>query len=208
MIQYYDSVAIEQLEKIFRANLINGISGYKPANLIGSISKKGEANLAIFSSVIHLGANPALLGLIVRPASVPRHSYENMKETGFFTINHIHENFAEKAHFTSAKFDRGVSEFAACKLSEEYLNDFIAPYVKESTIKIGLKLVDEIPIKLNNTILMIGKIEHIYVPKEIISETGNVALDVVNDVAIAGLESYYKVSKLATFPYAKVSNII
>lgn len=200
---HYTQSEIEGLEKIYRANLLNAISGYKPANLIGTISKSGQTNLAIFSSVIHLGANPALLGLIVRPAKVPRHSYENMKETGFFTINHIHKNFVEKAHFTSAKFDRNVSEFDVCKLNAEFQSGFLAPFVKESKIKIGLKLVDEIPIKLNETILMIGKIEHIFFPAEIVGIDGNMNVDQIENIAISGLESYYLPTKLASFPYAK-----
>lgn len=159
---HYSNLEIENLEKIFRANLINSISGYKSANLIGTISKCGTTNLAIFSSVVHLGANPALLGLIVRPAKVARHSYENMKDTGYFTINHVHENFVEKAHYTSAKFDRNDSEFDKCKLTPQFHEGFLAPFVKESKIKIGLQLVDQIPISLNETILMIGKIIHIF----------------------------------------------
>lgn len=207
MTKYYNSASIENLEKIYRANLLNSLSGYKPANLIGTKSADGKPNLAIFSSVVHLGASPPLLGLIIRPASVPRHTYENMKETGYFTINHVHEKFVAQAHYTSAKLDRNVSEFDACHLTEEYNNDFLAPFVKESKIKLGLQLVDEIPIKLNNTILMIGKIVQIYLPSYLVSENGNVALDDVNDVAIAGLESYYKVSKLASFSYAKADSL-
>lgn len=207
MTQFYSFSEIEKLDKIYRANLINSISGLKPANLIGTKSASGQTNLAIFSSVIHLGANPALLGLIVRPAMVQRHSYENMRETGFFTINHVQKDITKKAHYTSAKFDKNISEFDACGLTAEFQNDFFAPFVKECSIKIGLKLVDEIPIKLNGTILMIGKIEQIYFPHEIISETGNLDLDAAQSVCASGLESYYLPKKLAEFPYAKVDKL-
>ena len=72
---------IEELEKIYRINLINSCSGYKSANLIGTVSKKGEENLAIFSSITHLGSNPPLLGFFLRPTEiVPRHTYLNIKE--------------------------------------------------------------------------------------------------------------------------------
>ena len=49
---------ILQFEKLYRTNLFNSLSGFKSANLIGTISKEGKTNLAIFSSVIHVGANP------------------------------------------------------------------------------------------------------------------------------------------------------
>jgi flavin reductase (DIM6/NTAB) family NADH-FMN oxidoreductase RutF len=83
---------ILEMEKIFRLNFVNSIPGYKSANLIGTKSKAGVSNLAVFSSVVHLGSNPPLLGFM-RPAVVPRDTYQNIKETGKFTINHIHDDF-------------------------------------------------------------------------------------------------------------------
>ena len=43
---------INNLDKISRLNLINSITGYKPANLIGTKSLSGDTNLAIFSGKI------------------------------------------------------------------------------------------------------------------------------------------------------------
>ena len=79
----------DDLQKFYRINLINSCTGYKSANLIGSISKDGVENVAVFSSITHLGSNPAMLGYILRPTTVPRNTYKNIKETGFFTVNHI-----------------------------------------------------------------------------------------------------------------------
>jgi flavin reductase (DIM6/NTAB) family NADH-FMN oxidoreductase RutF len=206
--KHFTSEDFGKLEKIERANLINSVSGYKSANLIGTISASKQTNLAIFSSVIHIGANPPLIGLIMRPiGEVPRHTYENIKETGVYTINHVHRSFVEKAHFTSAKFDREISEFAACKLSEEYLQSFAAPFVKESKIKIGLKFAGEIPIKLNKTILIIGEIEHLILPENALLENGNVNLNAVEDVCISSLDTYHEVKEIAQFPFARPNNL-
>ena len=148
---------IKALDKVFRLNLINSITGYKPANLIGTISEQGTTNLAIFSSAIHLGSDPALIGCIMRPHTVPRHTYENILATGSYTMNHVHESYTKQAHDTSAKFDRNESEFRGTGLNEEYLDDFPAPFVAESPIKVALTLVEEIPIKINQTNLLIGE---------------------------------------------------
>ena len=86
--------------KIPKINLINSCMGYKSANLIGTQSKDGSTNLAIFSSVTHLGSDPALLGFIVRPTTVPRHTYANIKETEYLTVNSITETMIEEAHHT------------------------------------------------------------------------------------------------------------
>ncbi len=205
LLQHYTQSDIEALERIFRANLINSASGFKPANLIGSRDAAGQTNLAIFSSVIHLGANPALLGFIQRPVGAESHTYKNIKESGYFTINHIQESFVDKAHQTSARYPKEISEFEACALAPVFLDGFQAPYVAESTIKIGLRFVQEIPIALNHTILMIGQIEHVYVPKALIAAAGNILLEDAQDVCIAGLDTYFKVSKLVQLPYAKHS---
>jgi flavin reductase (DIM6/NTAB) family NADH-FMN oxidoreductase RutF len=194
---------IDALDKIYRANLINSITGYKPANLIGTVSKEGITNLTIISSVFHMGSNPPLIGFMQRPVTVRRDTYDNIKETDYYTINHVHGEFIEKAHQTSARFDKDVSEFEACDISEQYLNDFIAPYVKESKVKIGMKLVEEIPIVHNGTILMIGEIVDIHLPDQCLEKDGNLDLNLVNDVCISGLSTYHKVSHKASFSYAK-----
>jgi flavin reductase (DIM6/NTAB) family NADH-FMN oxidoreductase RutF len=110
---------IEEMSKIYRLNLINSVTGYKSAHLLGTISIEGNENLAIFSSVIHLGSNPAIIGFILRPTTVPRHTYENIKSTGVFTLNAIHKNQIADAHHTSAKYPKGVSEFNQTELISE-----------------------------------------------------------------------------------------
>ena len=206
--KHYTAKELGGLEKYTRINLINTISGYKPANLIGTISENKQTNLAIFSSVLHLGTNPPLFGFITRPPTeVPRHTYENIKETGVYTINHIHESFIENAHYTSAKFDRGTSEFAACRLTEEYVENFAAPFVKESVIKLGLKFVEEVPIKLNGTILIIGELEHLLLPENALPEDGNLDLNAAGDVCISGLDGYHAVEKAVRFPFARPKNV-
>ena len=44
---HFSKKDIEGLEKIYRLNLINSCTGYKSANLLGSIDNEGNTNLAI-----------------------------------------------------------------------------------------------------------------------------------------------------------------
>ena len=205
--KHIDATEIQGFEKVFRANLINSLSGLKPANLIGTTSQDGQTNLAIFSSVIHLGADPALLGFIQRPLGEQSHTYKNIKETGYYTINHIQEHIVEQAHYTAARFSREESEFEACCLTPEYLAQFHAPFVQESLVKIGMRFKQEIPLTINNTILMIGQIEHVFLPEHVVLDKGNLALDETAAVCVSGLDTYYRVSKLAQFPYSKTTNL-
>ena len=58
----YTKKQIKELDRISRLKIINSVSGIKPANLIGTINSKKKTNLAVISSVVHLGSNPPLLG--------------------------------------------------------------------------------------------------------------------------------------------------
>ena len=110
---------IEELPRVKRLNIINSITGIKPANLIGSINQKKKSNLAIFSSVVHLGSNPALIGFILRPeGKVRRHTYENILANNYYTINHLPNSKTENGHYTSAKFHSEESEFKHCNFIE------------------------------------------------------------------------------------------
>ena len=111
---------INKLDKVKRLKLINSITGVKSANLIGTKSNDGITNLAIFSSVVHLGSKPPLLGFITRTSQkVKRNTLENIISTKKYTINQIQKEFIKKAHYTSAKFSENESEFKMCNLNEE-----------------------------------------------------------------------------------------
>jgi len=205
---YLSKSDIENSPKRKRINLINSISGIKPGNLIGTKSNSGQSNLAIFSSVVHLGSQPGYFGFFSRPdAEVRRHTYENIKENGYFTINHIHSDIVEKGHYTSAKFDAAISEFDACQLTEEYFHDFKAPFVQESQLKFGLKRVETIEVKSTNTIMVVGEIQHLIIADELVDEQGNIDLGSLNTVGISGLDTYYSLKKIAQFPYARVETV-
>ena len=203
----YTKEDIEQLDRITRLKIINSSTGIKPANLIGTINNMGQTNLAIFSSVVHLGSNPALLGFISRPrTSEVGHTYKNILENGYYTINHIHQEFIKNAHYTSAKFDAEISEFERCGLTEHYIKNFTAPFVKESSFKIGLRFKEAIDIKLNGTVLMIGEIENIILPDEAMVDN-DIDLEVTNGVGISGLNSYYSLRKIEKHPYVRINEV-
>ena len=196
------------MNRLDRLNLINSITGIKPANLIGTKSKDGRENLAIFSSVLHLGSNPGLLGFVTRPTGdVRRDTYENIQETHVYTINHVPFDLAANAHYTSAKFDQGVSEFDKCQFTPIYWPDFKAPFVKESPVQIGLHLVEEIPIQSNGPILMVGQIDFIQLQDEMIEDHFHLNLEQSGSAGISGLNTYYRLKKEQDFPYARVSEL-
>ena len=199
---------IETLPRIKRINIINSVTGVKPANLIATRSNDGKTNVAIFSSVVHLGSNPALIGFFFRPQhEKPTDSYKNICQTGYYTINQVPMNIMENAHFSSARFPSSVSEFERCNIHEEYLFDFHAPFVEESRLKMGLKLIDQKPIEANNTILMIGQVEHLVFDDEIMDVEGNLNLEPIHGIGIGGVNTYYDLQKIKRYPYAHLEDV-
>lgn len=202
--QHITSEEIRAMEKLTRLNLINSATGYKSANLIATKSDEKGANVAVFSSVTHLGSDPALLSFITRPTKkVSRNTYNNIKKNGYFTVNHIQKNMIERAHQTAAKYEEDISEFQRTGLEEEYLDNFYAPYVKQSNVKLGCKFINEYHIKENDTVLVIGAIEHIYFDETIQAPDGWLRLDDAETVAINGLDAYSFPKLLDRFHYAR-----
>lgn len=192
---------IAKYDKRYRTNLINSLTGFKSVSLIGSINHEGLTNLAIFSQIIHVGANPPLIGILFRPPSVERHTLENILNTQDFTINHIPASHVKNAHHTSARWDK--SEFETCHFTPEYSTTIKAPYVKESNVRLGCTFVERQDIRVNDTVFIIGEIKEISLVDSIVKEDGFVDLETAGSITCSGLDSYHTTNKIARYTYAK-----
>ena len=204
----YSHNQIVNLETRFRANLINSLGGFKSLALIGTKSHQGNENLAVISSVFHLGADPALLGHIIRPNEEKENTLGNIVQTKVYTINHVLSSFYKQAHQCSAKYPSGISEFIEVGLQPEYIEGIYAPFVQESNIKFACEMVQKIDMDLNNTFIIIGKITKIIVPDTFIGKDGFIDLEQAGTLTCSGLDSYHTTSKLARLSYAKVDKPI
>lgn len=191
------------MDRISRLNFFNGISGFKSAMLVGTQNKEGQKNLTIFNSIVHIGSNPPYLGMVIRPHTVPRHTYENILATGFYTLNQVNASSFKQAHQTSAKYDVSVSEFETCGFTPQYSENHAAPYVEECSIKFGMQFEEAHSIKANDTIFVVGKVLEILLPENAILPSGHVNQEEWDSIAVAGLDTYYKVNLLDRLPYAK-----
>jgi flavin reductase (DIM6/NTAB) family NADH-FMN oxidoreductase RutF len=200
---HYNQLQIAEMEKQQRVHFINSLGGFKSVSLVGTQNNRGETNLAIFSSVVHLGANPALIALIFRPSPPERNTLSNILQTGFYTLNHINTAIYKQAHQTSARYPQEVSEFDATGLQLEYNADFQAPFVAASHIKIGLEFKEKIDIAINNTTMLIGEIKHIFAPTNCICKDGFIDIEKANTLTCSGLDSYHETQKIERLSYAK-----
>ncbi len=197
---------IEKMDKVPRLKLINSLSGFKSANLMGTINADGVENLAIFSSVFHLGSNPPLLGCILRPQTVPRHTCENIKETSWYTVNHVNSAIYRQAHQTSGKYRKELSEFEVSGLNSWYSEACCASYVEAARIRIGLTLVEEHHVEANKTIMLVGAIQEIWIPENCREEDGFLDIEKADTVTISGLDAYHTTNRLDKMDYVRVDD--
>jgi flavin reductase (DIM6/NTAB) family NADH-FMN oxidoreductase RutF len=186
-----------------RARFINSIVGFRSVHLVGTRDEEQQENLSIISSCFHMGSNPALLGFMIRPDVVPRHTLSNIRSTGKCTLNHVSKNFVEQAHQTSARYEKDSSEFKACGLTAEYLNDFGAPFVKESHLKMGLEFVREIYIEENRTHMIMTKIVDVVLQEDMMGDDGFVSIKPEDGILCSGQDAYHQTNPLGRLSYAK-----
>lgn len=206
---------IQGLDKEFRRAFINSLAGFRQAVLVGTQSAAGKTNLAIFNSLIHLGANPALFGLINRPDSVQRDTLQNIESQGVYTLNYVAGADYQKAHQTSARYPQGVSEFEQVGFEEQYRTSLEAPFEPQSTttfpapfvagamVQIGMKFEERVDLKINGTVLLIGSIQSVYIDDALVAADGFVNLSEAGVLVSQGLDAYFTTSPLGRLPYAK-----
>ncbi|CAN5467123.1 flavin reductase [soil metagenome] len=193
---------IQSFDRFYRGNLLNSLSGFKSVSLIGTVNHQKQSNLALFSNIVHIGADPALIGFINRPRQASPHTLQNIESTGWYTINHIHPNIIAEAHQTSAKYKAEISEFEVVGLTPEWKENILPPFVAESKVKYALQLREIIPIQLNNTFLVIGEIMEIFIEKSLVASDGFLDLSKAGTVTSLGLDAYYRTEKIVRYNYA------
>jgi flavin reductase (DIM6/NTAB) family NADH-FMN oxidoreductase RutF len=202
--QQFTPAEWQSWERFYRANFINSLTGFKSASLIGTINAQGVPNLGMFSSIVHIGSDPALIGFINRPIAAAPHTLANIKANGLYTVNHIQASFLDKAHQTSAKYPDEVNEFKEVGLTEEYIEGVKVPFVKESPIKYLLSFKEIIPITLNATFLVIGQLEQVLIdPSLQPTADGFLHLDQIGSICSNGLDAYYNTTLIDRYTYAK-----
>ncbi|MDX1636503.1 MAG: flavin reductase [Balneolaceae bacterium] len=200
---------IEKMEKVPRLKLVNALPGFKSANLLGTVNGNGVENLAVFSSVIHIGSNPPLLGFMLRPTTVPRHTYDNIRDNdGWYTVNHIHREIFERAHQTSGNYRADLSEFEQCGLASWYSDTCPAPYVREARIRIGMKMVEEHLVLANETRLIVGSVEEVWIPDSPDGEEYSLDLEQAGTVAISGVDGYHETRRIDRLGYVRVDDTL
>lgn len=202
-----DLADILAFEQRYRTTLMNSVSGFKSLQMVATANKNGVSNIALFNSIFHVGANPPYIGMVFRPDGPEHETLANILESGVYTLNNVKIDLYEVAHQTSARYPAGESEFKHCGFTEEYVENFNAPFIKESNIKLGLAVKEVIPVLLNNTKIVIGEVQHILLDEDFLTADGYIDLAKAKSTTVVGLDAYYQTTLLGRLKYAKAENI-
>jgi flavin reductase (DIM6/NTAB) family NADH-FMN oxidoreductase RutF len=195
--------AIQSWERFYRANFINCLSGFKSATLIGTIKENGKPNLGLFSNVVHLGADPAMIGFVNRPREAAPHTIANIERTGVYTMNLVSEQYIAQTHQSSAKFDAETDEFEASGFTTHWLEGIDAPFVAESSVKYAMQLEEIIPIKQNGTFFITGTVTDVFIDEVLVGNDGFIHLQKAGIITSLGIDGYYTTQLQGRYNYAK-----
>ncbi|WP_124979999.1 flavin reductase family protein [Nonlabens xiamenensis] len=202
---HYSLDQIQHMERFDRANLVNCITGFKSANLLATRSKDGVDNVAIFSSVLHLGSDPALFGFVQRPLGHGAgNTYKNLKETGEISLNHVSQDLVTKAHQSSAKYDPNISEFEVLGIERLDREPHEVPFVQAAPVQVAAVYENEYFLQENKCIFVICRITDIYLDKGLQSKDGWVDLTAAGSMVVNGLDGYASAKGGTRFSYAQV----
>jgi flavin reductase (DIM6/NTAB) family NADH-FMN oxidoreductase RutF len=188
-----------------RTTFVNSLWGPRPAWLVGTRATNGMPNLALFSNITHLGANPPLVGIIFRPPTVPRHTYDNLLNTRELTLNSVTPQILGEAHHCAARWE--ISEFEATGLTPSSYPDFDAPGVAESPLTLGMTLVERHAIQANGTVLVVAELQWADFKNLQPESDGRVPHGALQSIAAVGLDAYYTLQPNARFDYPKPERI-
>ena len=198
--------AWEQYPRRAFADWFSQLEGLRSPVVVGTRSEAGVDNAAIFNSLTHVGARPPHLGLVFRPLTVERHTYDNLKRTGVYTINHLPADRLEAAHNTSAKLAADRSEFEACGLTPQ-VSSAGAPYVAEASVSMLLEFVEEHHIAANDTVFVVGAVRELRLPPSATFERGQIDWSELDATPVSGLYSYYRVEPLRRLAYVSADDV-
>ena len=197
--QAYSLSQLLAAERSWRINFINSLIGPKNVHVLITRTDENLWNAAIFNSGIHVGSSPPYVGFLLRPTTVSRHTYANLKKYPYATLNAVSRDFYKQAHKTHKKFPAAVSEIVALGLSLRWAEGEDIPYLADSPLTARLRWVEEHLLTVNQTRLLVFAVEKVWT-NQLPTADGYLPLHALGLVAGGGCDAYYELEFLGREP--------
>ncbi|GIV22647.1 MAG: hypothetical protein KatS3mg025_0306 [Bacteroidia bacterium] len=195
----YPLARLLEADRAWRINFINSLIGPKNLHVLITRTSENLWNAAIFNSGLHVGSSPPYVGFLLRPTTVPRHTYANLKKYPYATLNAVSRDFYKQAHKTHKKFPAEESEVTALGLSLRWAEGEDMPYVADSPLTARLRWVEGHLISVNQTHLLVFGVEKVWTTQPP-AEDGYLPLHALGLVAGSGCDAYYELGFLGREP--------
>ena len=141
----------------------------RPIAFVSTVDAEGVFNISPFSYFAPLSSRPPLLGISINERSGgPKDTLRNLRASGEFVVNIVHEPMLEPMVRSSGDWPAGESEFAITGLTPVASERVRAPRVGESPIHFECRLEREVP--LGATTFVVGEIVLVHVADDIVAD--------------------------------------
>jgi len=145
----------------------------RPIAFVSTVSKEGVRNLAPFSFLTAVSANPPVIcfsPMIRGTDGAKKDTLRNIEATGEFVINVVSEDFAQAMNLCSGEYPPEVDEFALSKLTPVASEAVKPARVAEARVQMECTLLEVVHISAKplGGSLVLGKIVRIHVDDAIV----------------------------------------
>lgn len=151
--------------------------------IITTVDNDGRVNAATFATCVRVVHDPVHISFTT---SLYKHTYQNIKETGQFTVNlpSFDRELLEKACILGLYFDKGVNELEKAGLTELKANRVRPPRVAEC--KRHFECEVEWMKEWGGRVMIVGNTVSASVDADCVDERGYVLFDKVKPVVYCG----------------------
>lgn len=129
-----------------------------------------------------------------------RHSYNLIKESGYFVINLTTEALVHATDFCGVRSGRDMNKFEVCHLTPEASPNLGCPMIAESPLSIECKVTNII--ELGSHDMFLADIVGVQVDESLLDANGRLALEKANLAAYCHGEYFALGKKLGKFGYS------
>jgi len=165
-----------------------GVVVPRPIAFVSTQSEPGRFNVAPFSYFNAITNRPPLVGISMNArGGGPKDTLRNIRATGDFVINLVHEELLEKMVYTSGDWPADVDEFELTGLTAVESDLVEAPRVGEAKVSLECRLFREI--SLGDATFVVGEMLLGHVDDDILVD-GKVDVERLKPVGRLGGDGY------------------
>ena len=129
----------------------------RPVYLV-SMEHDGKRNIITIGMFAYFSGNPTLVGIGIAPS---RYSFNLIKKSKEYVVNVVDKEFMEAVRICGRCSGRDVDKFKKAKLTPVKGVKVDAPYIKEASVNIECKVVQEI--ETGDHIWFIGEVQTVHI---------------------------------------------